>query len=239
MKAVVLAGGKGSRLQPYTTILPKPLMPLGDMPILEILLRQLQQVGINEIQLAVGHLAELLQVFFRNGEKLGLKIGYSHEDQPLGTAGPISLIDDLDDVFLVMNGDVLTDLNFAELVAAHCNSDAIATVAVHQRTVKIDLGVLEIDSLMRITNYIEKPTYDYRVSMGIYVFDPRVLTYIPRGEYLDLPDLVLKLIEHEEPIQAFFHDGYWQDLGNTSDYKQAMQDYETLKPRLFGEEFAL
>ncbi len=176
MKALILAGGKGTRLAPYTKILPKPLMPIGDMPILEILLRQMRRSGIDEIVLTVGHLAGLLEAFFQDGSQLGLKIRYSYEDQPLGTAGPLSLVNGLDDTFLVTNGDVLTTLDLRSLVAYHHRRGAAATIATHVRKVNIDLGVIQFDDGNRLVGYIEKPTYEFQVSMGIYVFEPRVLT---------------------------------------------------------------
>ena len=223
MKAIILAGGKGTRLAPYTKILPKPLMPIGDMPILEIILRQMKGAGVEEAILTVGHLAELLRAFFGNGRRFGLKVDYSFEDQPLGTAGPLSLVAErLDDTFLVTNGDVLTTLDLRELVARHKASGAAATIASHARQVKVDLGVLQFNGSDELTGYIEKPTYDFFVSMGIYVFEPRVLGYIPHNQYLDFPDLVLKLIENGEKVMGYRFDGYWQDLGRPDDYEQAV-----------------
>lgn len=236
MKAVILAGGKGARLAPYTKILPKPLMPIGDMPILEILLRQLKRHGVDEVIITVGHLAQLLEVFFQDGERLGMKIHYSYEDQPLGTAGPLSLVSGLDDTFLVANGDVLTTLDFTALVADHQQSGAIATIAMHQRQVKVDLGVIQCNGSNEITGYLEKPTYDFHVSMGVYVFEPRVLAYIPFNQYLDFPDLVLRLIAVGEHVRGFPYDGYWQDLGRPDDYEQAVDDFPTLKAHILGED---
>jgi len=236
MKAVVLAGGKGSLLAPYTKILPKPLMPIGDMPILEILLRQMKRYGIDEVVITVGHLAELLRAFFQDGKRFGLKIDYSYEDRPLGTAGPLSLVKDLDETFLVTNGDVLTTLNFQNLVNYHKSKGAIATIAAHVRNVRIDLGVIQTNLDNDIVGYIEKPTYDLYVSMGIYVFEPRLLSYIGYNEYLDLPDLILKLINAGERVASFPFEGYWMDLGRIDDYEQAVIDYERLKPQFLGEQ---
>ena len=237
MKAVVLAGGKGARLAPYTKILPKPLMPIGDMPILEVLLRQMKRAGIDEVILTVGHLSQLLSAFFQDGGRLGLKIDYSTEEKSLGTAGPLSLVaGKLGDSFLVANGDVLTTLDLCTLVEAHKASGATATIAAHTRQVKIDLGVLQFNGSDELTGYIEKPTYDFSVSMGIYVFEPRVLSYIPYNQYLDFPDLVLKLIHNGERVMGYRFDGYWQDLGRPDDYEQAVQDFETLRPLILGEE---
>jgi NDP-sugar pyrophosphorylase family protein len=236
MKAVILAGGKGARLAPYTTILPKPLMPIGDMPILEILLRQMKRAQVDEVILTVGHLAHLMQAFFQDGERLGLKISYSYEEQPLGTAGPLSLVAGLEDTFLVANGDVLTTLDLCSLVDFHRSCGAIATIASHARKVKIDLGVIQYNGSNQVIGYIEKPTYDFYVSMGIYIFEPRVLSYIPYNQYLDFPDLILRLIAAGEKVAGYPFDGYWQDLGRPDDYEQAVQEFEMMKPLILGEE---
>lgn len=236
MKAVVLAGGKGTRLAPYTKILPKPLMPIGeDMPILEVLLRQLKRSGVDEVILAVGHLSELLRAFFQDGSRFGLKIQYSYEDFPLGTAGPLSLLNGLDDTFMVSNGDVLTTLDFRALVDFHRRHEAAATIASHVRNVRIDLGVIRTNLDNEIIGYVEKPTYELFVSMGVYVFEPRVLSYIEYGQYLDFPDLVLKLIAAGERVMSYPFDGYWMDLGRIDDYEQAVKEFDVLKDQLLGE----
>lgn len=235
MKAVILAGGKGTRLAPYTKILPKPLMPIGEMPILEILLRQMKRAGVDEAILTVGYLEELLRAFFKDGERLGLSIQYSFEKSPLGTAGPLSMVSGLDNTFLVSNGDVLTTLDLADLVRFHKESRAMATIAMHARQVKIDLGVLQLNGSNEIVGYVEKPTYDFHVSMGIYVFEPDVLQYIPKGRYLDFPDLVLKLLESGEKVVGYPFSGYWQDLGRPDDYERAVDDFETIRPLILGE----
>jgi len=238
MKAVILAGGKGTRLAPYTKILPKPLMPIGDMPILEILLRQMKRAGVDDVILTVGHLAELLRAFFQDGARFGLHIDYSFEEHPLGTAGPLSLVGERfdDGPFFVSNGDVLTTLDLKAMASAHRASGSIATIAMHKRQVKIDLGVLEFDGDHQLTGYIEKPSYDFHVSMGIYMFDPRVLAYIPYNQYLDFPDLVLQLIENGEKVTGYPFDGYWQDLGRPDDYEQAVEDFEALRGEILGED---
>jgi NDP-mannose synthase len=236
MRAVVLAGGKGTRLQPYTTILPKPLMPIGDMPILEVLLRQMKRAGINHVVLTVGHLASLLQSYFGNGAQWDLDITYSHEKEPLGTAGPIALVHGLDKTFLVTNGDVLTTLDIKKLIAFHKQKGGIATIAAHRRQVKIDLGVIQWDGNERVSGYIEKPTTDYTVSMGVYVFEPRILDYIPVGQYLDFPDLILKLIASGETVSGYVFDGYWMDLGRPDDYTQANQDFYNMKEQFLPED---
>jgi len=236
MKAVVLAGGKGTRLAPYTQILPKPLMPIGNLPILEVLVRQMKRAGIDEIVITVGHLAELLRSYFKDGSRYGVKISYSMEEQPLGTAGPLSLIDGLDETFLVTNGDVLTTLQIVDLVAFHLENKAAATIAMHMREVKIDFGVIQVDGRNQVTGYIEKPSYDYAVSMGVYVFDPRVLDHVPYNQYLDFPDLVLKLLAAGEKVLGYPYSGYWQDLGRADDYAQANQDFETMRSQFLPED---
>jgi NDP-sugar pyrophosphorylase family protein len=229
MKAVVLAGGKGARLAPYTTILPKPLMPIGDMPILEVMLLQMKEAGIDQVVLTVGHLSELLRAFFKDGGQFGIDITYSYEKCPLGTAGPIALVDGLDETFLVSNGDVLTTLNLRELIKFHREQKGIATIAAHHRQSKIDLGVIEKDGDCRIKGYIEKPVYDFLVSMGIYVFEPAVVPYIIRNEYLDFPDLIKRLIAAGERVVGYDFDGYWEDLGRPDDYARASQDFEDMR----------
>lgn len=226
MKAVILAGGRGTRLAPYTTILPKPLMPVGDKPILDIVIHQLRYYGFTEITLAVGYLSELLMAYFGDGSRFGVSIRYSHEDQPLGTAGPIALIEDLDEPFLVMNGDVLTTLDFGDLMRFHREGDAAATITTYQRSVKIDLGVIEFDEEARLARYIEKPTHHYHVSMGIYAFNPTVRDSIPRGQRLDLPDLMLQLMDKGETVRCYRCEGYWLDIGRIDDYQQAVTDFE-------------
>jgi NDP-sugar pyrophosphorylase family protein len=231
MKAVILAGGRGTRLAPYTTILPKPLMPIGDKPILDIVIRQLRHYGFTDITLAVGYLAELLMAYFGDGERFGVRIHYSHEDQPLGTAGPIALVDGLDEPFLVMNGDVLTTVDFAALMAFHREGDAVATVLTYPRSVKIDLGVIEFDACGCLTRYIEKPTHHYHVSTGIYIFEPRVRSYIPRNQRLDLPDLLLSMMARGEKVRCYRPDIYWLDIGRVDDYQQAVADFERYRER--------
>jgi len=238
MQAVILAGGKGTRLAPYSRVFPKPMMPIGDKTILEILLGQMKRAGINHVALTVGHLAGLMRAFFQDGSQLGLKIRYSYEKKPLGTAGPLSLIgaQDLDDSFLVANGDVLTTLDIADLIRFHKQSGAIATIATHCRTVHIDLGVIQTNGDHTINGYIEKPDIEYQVSMGLYVFEPRVLAYIPHGEYLDFPDLVKHMLAAGERVCAYPFDGYWQDLGRPDDYEQANIDFESMRSQFLPED---
>jgi NDP-sugar pyrophosphorylase family protein len=229
MRAVILAGGKGQRLRPYTTVLPKPLMPIGDMPILEVVLRQLKAAGITRITMAVGHLAELLQAFFGNGARFGLEIDYSFEHKPLGTVGPLTLIEGLasEREFLVMNGDVLTTIDYSKLVDRHREAGAEVTIATYPREVKIDFGVIEVGDQDLLTGYIEKPRFDYRVSMGIYCFDARVLERLEPGGYCDLPDLVKSLLAEGRKVASYPFDGYWLDIGRPDDYAVAIDEFES------------
>ena len=225
MKAVILAGGKGSRLAPYTMVLPKPLMPIGDMPILEIVLKQLKADGFDDVVIAVGHLAALIKTYFGDGSRLGLRIEYAFEDSPLGTAGPLGSIAGLDETFVVMNGDILTDLSFANLVAEHRRRGALLTIASYRRTVKIDFGVLKTDD-GAVTEYIEKPELDYVVSMGIYAMEPAVREHIEPGRYLDVPDLVRLLLARGERVGAYHFDGRWLDIGRPDDFLEAQSRFE-------------
>jgi len=236
MRAVILAGGRGTRLLPYTTVFPKPLMPIGDMPILEVVLRQLKDAGITKVTMAVGHLAELLQAFFGDGTRLGLEIGYSREDRPLGTVGPLTLIDGLQDTFLMMNGDILTTIDYAHLIQTHRASGAVATIATYVRQVKIDFGVLETNAADLVREYTEKPVLDYRVSMGIYVFEPGILKYLTQGQYRDFPDLVKTLIADNKPVHSYPFTGYWLDMGRPDDYAKAVEEFEARRREFLREE---
>ena len=236
MKAVVLAGGKGTRLAPYTYILPKPMMPIGDHAILEVLLGQMSRAGIREVTLAVGHLSGLMKSYFKDGSQYNLKIDYALETKPLGTAGPLAFVEGLDDTFIVCNGDILTLLDINKLLAFHKKQDAICTIASHQRTHKINLGVIEHDaSSYQVSGYIEKPTMNFLVSMGMYVFEPRVLDFIPKGEYFDFPTLVNTLLSADEKVAYYPYDGYWRDLGNTDDFLAANEDFESMRSQFLAE----
>ncbi len=229
MKAVILAGGKGTRLAPYTTIFPKPLVPIGERPILEIIIRQLVKQGIGDIILSVGHLGELIEAYFQNGHRNipGLKLQYFRECQPLGTAGPLSMIPGLDDTFLVMNGDVLTTLDYQALIDYHHQNGGMLTIAMHRKEVRVDLGVLETDDLKRLVSYREKPTYCFNVSMGVYIYESKVLHYIRKGRCLDFPDLVSELLRHGEKVVGYHSQDYWLDIGRREDYELAQQEIQS------------
>jgi len=225
MKAVILAGGKGTRLAPYSTILPKPLLPIDNVPILEVIIRQLTQHGFDDVTLAVGHLAELIMAYCGDGRKYKIKLAYSREERPLGTAGPLATVPSLNETFLVTNGDVLTTINFADMWRYHKQQGAIATLAVTKRDVKVELGVVRSLDGVWVDEYVEKPTLHYSVSAGVYVFEPAVLRYIPRGQPLDLPDLVLNLIRDKQRVACYSHDGFWLHISREDDYKTAVQEF--------------
>lgn len=225
MKAVILAGGRGTRLHPFTVSFPKPLMPLGEVPVLEVLMNRLIQHGITDMTLCLGHLAGLVQAYVDQRKSLTskIKLNYVIEEEPTGTAGSLSLVPDLDETFLALNGDLLTNLDVQALIAYHKEQNAILTIATHKRKVKIDLGVLEFDEHSVITNYLEKPETTYHVSMGIYVYEPRVLSYIPKGAYLDFPNLVMKLVAANEKVVSYVTDCLWLDIGRPDDYARAQE----------------
>lgn len=232
MRAVILAGGKGTRLAPLTEVFPKPLVPVGGMPIMEIVIRQLKHFGFNRITLAVGYLADLIQAYFQDGSKLGVSINYSCEAEPLGTAGPLALIDNLDETFLVMNADVLTSLNYQELIHFHHSHGGVATIGAIRKQVKIDLGVIFSDGDFNILKYVEKPTEHFQVSMGVYIFEPQVLDFIRGKGYLDFPDLVNNLLQSSLPVKTFPFQGYWMDIGRHDDYAQAAEEFLAMKDDL-------
>lgn len=232
MEAVILAGGKGTRLKPYTTTFPKPLVPVGDRPILSVVIGQLKAAGVTKVSLAVCHLAELIMAFFGSGQKFGLEIAYSLEAEPLGTVGPIRLIQGLPDHFIVMNGDILTDLSYGELWQSHLRSGAPLTIATYRRDSLVDFGVLEVDDeTRRVRGFREKPVFRFEVSMGIYVFSRRLLDLIPPDRVYGLDDLVLDLLERGCPVNTHRHDGYWLDLGRPDDYDRANNEIEYLMGR--------
>lgn len=239
LRAVILAGGKGVRLRPYTAHLPKPLVPLGDKPVLEIILRQLAACGFGRATLTLGHLSSLVRAYISHQESLGkaLAIDFVEEDEPTGTAGSLARVADLDDSFIVMNGDVLTNLDYAALLSAHRASGAALTIAGHRQEVKIDLGVLETDAEGRLTGYHEKPRYDFDVSMGVYVYEPRVLELIEPDTYLDFPDLVRMLLARGERVDVYRNNAFWLDIGRPEDYAAAQDIYER-NPEEFGLEAA-
>ncbi|GII24052.1 nucleotidyltransferase family protein [Planosporangium mesophilum] len=233
MHAIILAGGKGVRLRPYTTRLPKPLVPIGDeFSILDIILTQLSQRGFEQVTLAIGYLGHLIRSYVGDGSRWGLEIDYANEEHPLGTMGPVlQILDRLPEDFLVMNGDVLTDLDYAELLDGHRAAGTPLTVATYARQVKIDFGVLTTRE-RRVVKFAEKPTIDYRVSMGVYGLSKRALTGYEPGTPLGFDELVLDLLAREEPPGEYAFDGYWLDIGRPDDYDRANAEFDEIKPLL-------
>jgi NDP-sugar pyrophosphorylase family protein len=234
-RAIILAGGAGMRLRPYTTVLPKPLMPVGDRPVLDVVIRQLAHYEFDRVTIVTGHLAELIEAFFGDGGRYGVPIDYFREDEPLGTVGALALIDALNEPFLVMNGDILTTIDYSKLLGGHISNDAVATIATTQRDVEISLGVLKFgddDDPSRLTGYDEKPKMHYEASMGVYCFSPAVIRHIEAGERLDFPDLILRLIAAGEIVRAARSSEYWLDIGRHEDYEQAAEEFEELRDRL-------
>lgn len=227
MRAVILAGGEGTRLRPYTTVLPKPLLPVGNQPIAEIIVRQLQHYGCSRITFAVGYLSQLLEAYFGDGSRWKVRIDYLREEQPLGTVGPLARLGDFTEPLLVLNGDILTDLDYREFYGRHLDAAATMSIATYSKTVKIDLGVLEADSEGELTAYHEKPQHQFQVSMGVYVFSPQVQALIPPDRRFDLPDLVQLLLAQGQAVQSYPFKGQWLDIGRDEDYQRASDFLET------------
>jgi NDP-sugar pyrophosphorylase family protein len=238
MRAVILAGGLGTRLRPYTTVIPKPLVPIGDRPVLEHIIWSLARAGVDQVDLCVSHLGQLIRVYLANTHlPPAMELGFHWEQEPLGTAGALKSVPDLEGTFIVMNGDVLTTLDYRELLACHIAREAALTVAMHSRRVDVDLGVIEsVDGL--VSNYIEKPTLRYQVSMGIYAYDERALRHLPDGP-CQFPELVLRLLAAGERVAAYETDAEWYDIGTVGEYERAAADVERspekyrLEPVLF------
>lgn len=233
-RAVVLAGGKGTRLRPYTVVLPKPLMPIGDYPILEVVVRQLVHHGFDRITLAVNHQAELIKAFFGDGSKWGIPIDYSLENEPLGTMGPLRLIADLPEHFLVMNGDILTDLDFAAFYDAHVADDALFSISAQCRDHQIDYGVLETHPDGTLRGFLEKPTRSFEVSMGVYMVSRAVLPFVRPASVYGFDSLMLDLLRAGQRVCVRRHEGYWLDIGRPDDYMRAIDEFVSMKERLFG-----
>jgi NDP-mannose synthase len=223
LKAIVLAGGRGTRLAPYTSVLPKPLMPIGDQSILEVVVDQLEKAGIVDIHFSVGYLAHLIEAVFDSRHNGHVNITYVREPEALGTAGPLRLVNDLESTFMVMNGDILTTLDYGELVGFHKEQGNVLTIATHERSIKVDYGILHLDDHSRVRGFEEKPQIHSSVSMGIYVMEPAVLEHIPSDQHFDFPDLVHALIAADLPVGGYRHTGLWYDIGRLEDYEDAAQ----------------
>lgn len=227
--AIILSGGKGTRLKPYTLILPKSLMPIGDYPILEVIVRQLAMCGFKQITMAVNHQADLVMTFFGNGSKWKIKIDYSVEDQPLNTMGPLRLIKNLPENFLVMNGDVLTDLNYAQFFDNHVKNNNLFTISSFVRKQVSEYGILEVNKNSNLIGFKEKPVNTYEVSMGIYMVNKKILNFIPKGKPYGFDNLMLNLINLKKEVSVSRHKGHWLDIGKPDDYAQAINEFELHK----------
>lgn len=234
-RAVVLAGGQGARLRPFTWVIPKPLMPVGDYPILEFIVRQLARDGFRHITLAVNYRANLIKAFFEDGARWNVKIDYSLETESLSTIAPLRLVPDLPPHFLLLNGDVLTDMNFGAFLDRHCQSDRLFTVAAAERTHVSDYGVLSIDSANVLTGFSEKPATRYLVSMGVYGVSRRVVDLVPAGRKFGFDDLMLYCLAHGHEVKVEPYAGYWLDIGRPEDHAKAMEDADLLKTKLLGD----
>lgn len=219
--AVILAGGKGRRLQPFTTIIPKPLFPVGEKPIIQIIIENLRLSGFNRFIISLGYLGELIEAFLGDGKKFECKIEYIRELSPLGTAGPLSCLPDLETDFLYMNGDILTTMDFRTAYDNHCRKQSLMTLCTYRKVEKSSLGVLELDKSGIVTNYLEKPETAYWISSGIYIINPAILKYIKKHEKIDLPDLVMRLIKKKETVQTYNIEGDWFDIGTPGDLELA------------------
>lgn len=229
MQAIIMAGGKGTRLRPYTNILPKPLLSIGNKSILDINIKQLALSGVDNIIIAVGYLGEIIEAVVGNGNKYGIKINYSYEDQPLGTVGGLGLMKNLlEDQFIVMNGDILHNLDFDHLFNEHIHSKKNVTVTTYSQQHTVRLGVLEIQD-KNIIKYIEKPTNKYVVSVGIYVLNKYVIdAFVKEKEYLDFPTLINILIKKQKKINSYMHDGLWIDIGTTEEYLNLIENLDKI-----------
>ena len=231
--AVILAGGKGTRLRPYTTSIPKPLVPIGDeSAILEIVLRQLARDGFKRVTIAIGHLGELIRAYVGSGEQWGLEVDYATEAKPLSTMGPVvAILDKLPEQFLVLNGDILTDLSFSALLDAHSASNAQLTIATYHRHVDVDFGVLTVEA-GRVVGFVEKPTLNYQVSMGVYAVSRAALAGYPAGEALGFDRLVIALLAAGRNPASYAFEGYWLDIGRPEDYDRANSEFVRLRSHL-------
>lgn len=230
-RAVILAGGRGTRLRPYTVVLPKPLMPIGDYPILEVIVRQLAQQGFGHITMAVNHQANLIQAFFGDGSQWGVTIDYSLESQPLSTIAPLALIPRLPDHFLLMNGDVLTDLRFDAFLDRHASQGEQFTIAAARRIEVTEYGVLHVNDSGSLSGFEEKPEKHYLVSMGVYGVNREILSAVPPGRKYGFDDLMRDRLNAGGPVRVEVHDGYWLDIGRPDDYARAIDEFESSREK--------
>lgn len=239
MKAVILAGGKGTRLRPYTHVLPKPLMPLGEddpMPILEVVLRQLVRFGFRDVTIITGYLTELIETFCGDGRKFGARIGYRREEVPLGTAGGLTLVKRPEEPVLVINGDILTTLDYGAMYDFHRTRGASATIASYPREVKIDFGVLQFgDDPHVLTGYQEKPEYSFQVSMGVYILEPHAWDFLTPGQAITMPELLEAMRQTGRAVHCYKQNCYWLDIGRHDDYATANEIFDNRRAAFLGQ----
>jgi NDP-sugar pyrophosphorylase family protein len=222
MKAVILAGGEGRRLHPYTLTIPKPMMPIGDRPILELLVGLLRRHGISDLVLATGHFDEIIRGHFGDGRDFGVSIRYSKEESALGTAGPLAVLRTaLDRTFLVLNGDIFADLDLGVIIADHRHRASDATVVLARHAETLQFGVVSLDEHGNVSSWDEKPVVERLVSAGAYVMEPATLAHLEPSAYADLPDLVMALVGARLRVRGYVHPGYWYDIGRPADYERA------------------
>lgn len=234
MQAIILAGGKGARLRPYTVLFPKPLVPVGDYPIMEIIIKQLKKAGFENVLVSTGHLSQLIEAYFGNGKRWGIRINYLRETQPLGTAGFLQLINKCENNFMVINGDILTTLDFGKLFSVHVKKGAMATIAVKARESMIDFGVIRVDKENYLREYSEKPVYDFMVSMGIYILSKSCKKLVKKGEAIGMPDLLLRIIESGNKVFCHKTNCFWLDIGRVDDYEKAQEQFNIHKKVLLN-----
>ncbi len=223
MIAVIQAGGQGARLKPYTLVLPKPLMPVGGLPVIEMLLKWLRRNGIHKAYITTGYLGHLIRSLCGNGEQWDIELAYSVEPEPLGTVGALQLLSEyLDETFLVLNGDLITDLNLRAFYEFHKRNSGLLSIAVTDKNVRVDLGVLETEG-DQVADFKEKPSYRFQVSMGVYLMEPEILKFIPKGVPFGFDDLMLNMLDQSVPVYVYRHQGAWMDIGRPEDFQRAQE----------------
>lgn len=232
-KAIILAGGEGKRLKPYTLTLPKPLMPVGSYPIIDLVIKYLSKYNYKNITIALNYKGDLIKSFLKNSKNKSIKIDYSFEKKELGTIGPLRLIKRLPEDFLVINGDVLTDLNLEKFFKNHKKSKKLISISVTTRKSKLDYGIVKSNKSEVLIDFQEKPLNKFNVSMGIYLLNKKILKFIPNKKF-GLDDLIYKLINKRIPINVFKHKGYWLDIGRPKDFEKANNDFSSIKSKFLN-----